>query len=144
MEQGYLYIERSPSHPGLLRLLARTSSLPPTAAGSDADPATVYVARFNDIEAARLHAFSALRRRLLDVDSGLFRVDVAEAIAVVESIALAHRRLFLDPALDDGTRRRIADRTATRRRRKALADRFWQVVGWVSVGWLFLVGLLTL
>ena len=104
----------------------------------------MYIARFNDIEAARLHAFSALRRHLLDVDSGLFRVEVTEAIAVVESIALPHRQLFLDPDLDNVSRRRIADRTTTLQRRKTLVDRLWQVVGWVSVGWLVVVALLTL
>ena len=63
MDTGFLFLQTSPSHPGLVRMLTTTEEAPNPASqgGPAADPAIRFVARFNDLDAARLHAFSALR-----------------------------------------------------------------------------------
>lgn len=141
MEPGFLHIQTSRSHPGLLRLLATSGEAPSPAADENADPAVVYVARFEDVDAARLHVIAALRHQLLDIDAGLFRVGLEEAVAAVESVGLAHRRLYLDPALDGTARRIIAGRTTERVLHRERIDRLWQAVGWVAAAWLLFLGI---
>lgn len=135
MEQGYLFVQTSRSHPGVVRVrMALDQPFP--AANRNADTAICYVARFSDIDAARLHAFSGLRRHMLDVDSGLFRVNAIEAIAVIESIALSHVRVYLDPDISQQAGGQLGRRIDVLRRRKRRADRIWQTVGWVAAAWL--------
>jgi hypothetical protein len=61
------------------------------------------------------------------VDTGLYQATALEAVAAIESIALSHRRVFLDPeiASDPGLVAGI-DRLRSRRLR---GDRTWRLVG---------------
>jgi len=94
---GYLYVETSDSHPGLARVVA--TDLPPrlSPAAEHLDPRVRYLARFDDLDAGRMHAHTALRRRLVDIEADLYRVQAIDAIAAVEASGLRHERLYLDP-----------------------------------------------
>jgi len=138
MHPGYLLTETSATHPGLARLFLAERVPPAPAAGADTE--LRHAAQFNDIDMARMHAHEMLRRRLVDIDAGLYRATALEAIAAVESIGIRHRRVFLDPALaaDPALARAIAAHRARRHRR----DRMWRLVGIAAL--LFLVARLLL
>jgi hypothetical protein len=142
VQPGYLSLETSASHPGLVRIRSlKDDGPPPLPQGADGapDPAVRLVMRYQDVDAARMHAHTALRRRLVDVNAHTYRASLVEAIAGIEAIDLPHRLIYLDPELDDPTRRAIDDRVATRRRRQALVDRIWQIVGGLAIGFLVLL-----
>ncbi len=146
MDIGFVYLQTSPSHPGLVRVLSTVGDAPNPASpdGSDADPAIRFIARFNDVDAARMHTFNALRHQLVDVENSLFRVDLTDAVAAADSVALPHRRIYLDPDLGVEAIARIEDETARRRRRGLLADQAWRLVGWLAIAWLVLLAINTL
>lgn len=129
MRSGYLLLETSASHPGLVRLFI-AESLPPLP-GPAADPELRHAVRFEDITVARMHAHERLRRRLVDIDAGLYRAGALEAVAAVEAIDLSHRRAYLDPALatDPALEPAIATLIARRQRR----DRLWEWVGMAAL-----------
>ncbi|MEZ5594020.1 MAG: hypothetical protein R3F53_26310 [Gammaproteobacteria bacterium] len=66
-----------------------------------------YIARFRDIDAARMHFHNALSRTLVDIDSGLYRVPLADAIATIEASDLRHERIWLDPDLPASTLQQV-------------------------------------
>ncbi len=138
MQEGYLIIETNAEHPGLVRI--RTSEAPPPETGpgpgDPTGPHIRYIARFNDLSAAQMHTHIRLRHRLVDVDAGLYRCDPVTAIAAIQSLALGHRQVFLDPDLagDEALEKTIAKH----HRRHRLADRIWQVVGIFAVLFLLL------
>lgn len=139
METGNLIIETRASHPGLVRILTSTS-VPPddSVLASETQPVIRYMAHFNDLDTARMHAFSALKRHLVDVDAALFQTSVEEAVAVVESIGLRHRRLYLDPELAEHSGAEIERRTEQLRANLKRREAVWQWVGWIALGWLAL------
>ncbi|MFM1892067.1 MAG: hypothetical protein RLZ44_1144 [Pseudomonadota bacterium] len=141
MQPGYLSLETSASHPGLVRIRSLPDGPPPLPQGPGLapDPAVRLVMRYQDLDAARMHAHSALRRRLVDVDAGTYRASLEEAVAGIEAIDLSHRLIYLDPDLDATTRRAIDARIAARRQRQALVDRIWQIVGGLAIGFLVLL-----
>jgi hypothetical protein len=143
MDTGFLFLQTSPSHPGLVRILTTTAEAPNPASrdGPAADPPIRFVARFNDLDAARLHAFSALRRHLVDLDAGLFRVGIIDAIAAVDSIRLPHRLMFLDPGLSAEEKSLLTARIGRHRRRGRRADQAWRLVGWIAIAWLVLLAI---
>ena len=146
MQSGLLIIESSLSHPGLVRIRAMVGPVPAGAfsEGPSADPSIRYVVRFNDLDAARLHAFTALRYHLVDLDLGLFRVPLETAVAKVESIALPHSLVHFDPDLRNQSGERIALQVAKFRRRHEVRDLLWQIVGWIAAAWLLSWALLGL
>ncbi len=139
MNAGFLCLETSASHPGLVRLRKVASAPPPPTAGTD--PAVRLVVRFNDLEAARMHAHNALRRRLVDADAGTYRATLEEAVAGIEAIDLSHRRVYLDPQIDAASRAAIEAGVQRRRRRMARADLLWQIAGGLGIGLLALLAL---
>lgn len=134
MHSAYLLLETSASHPGLARLFI-AETLPPLP-GPAADPELRHAVRFTDIDVARMHAHELLRRRLVDIDAGLYQAGPLEAVAAVESIDLSHRRAYLDPALanDPALKTAIATLIARRLRR----DRLWEWVGMAALGLLLI------
>jgi hypothetical protein len=140
MQLGYLSIETSLSHPGLIRLIATTTQPPDTSShdGPAADPAIRYVARFHDLDAARMHAFAALKSHVVDLENDLYRADVTEAIAVLEGMDLRHERLFLDPDLQSRAGTEIARRVARIRHRQQVIDRIWTTLGVIAFLWMLL------
>jgi hypothetical protein len=138
VRSGYLYVETHSLRPHLVRI-AMSERQPALPEPSDDAPRRIrYVARFGDSDAALMHAHTLLRRRLADAEAGLYRTDLVRAIAAVESLALGHRRLYLDPALAADTCaaiRTAADRLVRRRRR---IDRICYGVGYGALLWLLL------
>ncbi|MBT8430792.1 MAG: hypothetical protein KJN79_12845, partial [Gammaproteobacteria bacterium] len=75
-----------------------------------------------------------LRRRLIDLDTRLYRVPPERAIAAVESLDLKHRRTYLDSEFSDESRSAIASLTeGLRSQRRAWATIF-QTLGYIGIG----------
>lgn len=131
MRQGYLLIETHPDFPGRVRLLS--ADRPPTdpmetaPGGSPGRPHIRYAALFNGLDVALMHAHTALRRGLIDIDAHLYQADPTRAVAAVEAIALQHRRVYLDPDLAADPL--LAAEIARRRRRLRRRDRVWNGIG---------------
>ena len=66
---GYLSLYSDPGRPGVVRVVSAREA--PPGLPAPADPRLRYVARFEDLDAARMHLHEALRRGLVDVDAGL-------------------------------------------------------------------------
>lgn len=136
MEEGYLIIETSPEHPGLVRI--RKAEVPPGKQDTEAqtDPQIRYVARFNDLSAAQMHVHTELRHELVDADAGLYRSDPVTAVAAAQSVALRHRQIYLDPELAGNDALDAA--IETRRWHHRLAERIWQAVGVLAIAFLLI------
>lgn len=127
MYSGYLVIEIHSSHPGLVRVF-ETSTFPrPPSLAYHKNPRVLYGAHFDDLSAGHMHAHTALRRRLLNVDDGLYRVDPITAVAAVDASTLSHYRVYLNPELEADPR--LGAAIAEKRSRHRLADRIWRAVG---------------
>lgn len=124
---GYLYLQTHSQHPGLVRFLSASRS--PTPEHAENGARIRYIARFQDIDAARMHVQNALHRRLVDLDARMYRTSLAQAIAVVEADNLSHKRTWIDPDLDPAELREANRLTVSRRARIRRWDRFWQAVG---------------
>jgi hypothetical protein len=137
MHGGYLIVETSDAHPDWVRLY--TSEHPPDHHGGGdppSGPVARYTAYFDDLSAARMHAHELLRRRLVDVDAGVYRSTVIEAVAAVDSLALAHRRVYLDPGLEAGSA--LTERIEGLRARRLRGERTWRVIGYAAVALLLI------
>jgi hypothetical protein len=134
--RGYLYLQTHPEHPGLVRFLIAERN--PDLNRADAGAEIRYIARFNDVDAARMHVQNALHGRLIDLDARIYRTGLAEAIAVVEADNLSHERIWIDPALDAQTMQRVEQLTAQGRARIRRWDRVWQTVGYFFLAFLAL------
>jgi len=128
---GFLYVETSTSHPGLVRLRWAERPPPLPDLGAHPDPELRYCAYFRDIDAARMHAHAQLRRLLLDIDSGLYRTTPVRAVAVIKSIDLYHGRVFLDPRLNADLDLESSVRSIEARRRTISG--IWEWVGWAAL-----------
>ena len=133
MQSGYLAIETHRDRPGIVRLVLSTEA-PDPAPATHAVRRLRYIARFNDREAALMHTHQILRRRLIDLDTRLYRVPPERAIAAVESLDLKHRRTYLDSEFSDESRSAIASLTeGLRSQRRAWATIF-QTLGYIGIG----------
>ncbi|NCA70421.1 MAG: hypothetical protein EOM91_09975 [Sphingobacteriia bacterium] len=130
---GYLIVETRSDQPGLVRLyadrrppriVARTSTEP-------TQPWVRYVAAFDALQVALMHAQTALADRLIDLDAGLYRADPTLAVAAVDAIDLAHRQVHLDPVIAADPN--LFSEIARRRRRRRLIDRIWTAVGVIAL-----------
>ena len=103
-----------------------------------------YVARFNDGDAALMHTHELLRRRLVDVDARLYRADLELAVAAIESLGLAHKRVYLDPGFERQQRSEIARRTLRFRHRRQIRDRVFTYIGYLGIALLLVHVLLSM
>lgn len=133
MRQAYLAIETHLDRPGFVRLFLAEHS-PAPAAGDSGQPQVRYVARFNDSEAALMHAHEYLKRRLIDPDSRLYRASLELAVAAVEAVELRHRRIFLDPFLDDKSLEVIDAEQQRLMRIQERKRRFFEAMGYIGIG----------
>jgi hypothetical protein len=85
-----------------------------------------------------MHAHTALSRRLIDVDSGLYRVEPVTAIAAIDAIDLRHHRVYLDPALASDPA--LTTQIEHRRARLRWRNRIWTFIGILAVIVLLLLG----
>jgi hypothetical protein len=138
MDSGYLYLQTHADHPGMVRFLI-SDRLP--SQGSNPPLRVSYIARFHDVESARMHVQNSLRHRLIDIDEHLYRVDLIDAIAVVAADNLGHEEIWIDDALAAAEYDEIRSRTAILRDRQRRSDEIWQ---WIGTGALvfLLIGLL--
>jgi hypothetical protein len=125
-------VETHDDRPGLSRLVL--SEVPPSTTPPDGPTRIRYTARFNDSEAALMHAHEILKRRLLDPDAHLYRVPVEHAIAATESIRLRHRDVYLDGELTDRSRREIERLKAQFCERQQRKDRLFDTLGYIGLG----------
>ena len=133
MKSGYLSIETHQDRPGLVRLLA-TSEQPEAASGVQAVRRIRYIARFGDREAALMHTHEILKRRLLDLDTHLYRVPLEQAIGAIESLDLNYRRIYLDGDLSVQTTKAMQAWTSRFRNRHNRWDRLFEALGYVGLG----------
>lgn len=143
MESGLLSIETSANHPGLIRIRAVVDGVHPASTHMESardDAEKRMVLHFQDVYAARMHAHQALRRHLVDIDTGVYRVTLVEAIACLQAIGLRHRSEYLDPKLTEQMLSDIAKRVKSKRKHAATIDRIWQIVGGLAVAFLVLLG----
>ena len=145
METGYLFVESSPTHPGIVRIriaASNSAEIPDLPALSPTDDGVVrLVARFRDVEAARMHAHEALRRRLLDPENRTYRAEVNEVLAAIDAIGLQHQRVYRDPDLSAADLANIEGRVAAIQRHAMYVDRAWQIVGGLAVAFLVLLAM---
>ncbi len=144
MNTGYLCISTHTDHPGLLRLLT-SSQVPHLPNGRDASSEIIrYGARFNDVQAALMHTHNLLRHCMLDSDARLYRVPLAQAIAAVESLGLAHERIYQDPGLEESLLAQVTLETRQLRVRRKRCNRLIEAIGYLALGILLFQALTTL
>jgi hypothetical protein len=132
MQSAYLAIETHPARPGMVRLVLAPHQPDPDSTGQ-AGRRLRYVARFNDGDAAMMHTHELLRRRLVDLDARLYRVSCELAVAAIESLGLAHKRVYLDPEFEHRQRSEIAQRTLRFRHKRQLKERVFNYVGYMGI-----------
>ena len=101
MRSGYLYLETRDDHPGLVRV-RKTTELPSTQQG-EGDAQIRAISSYQDVDAAAMHVHEHLKRHLRDVDSHLYEVSLAEALAALRTLSLTCRMVWTDPAIDQET-----------------------------------------
>jgi len=130
---GYLSIETHDEYRGLIRFVL-SDRQPDPEPTLHSTRRIRYIARFNDNAAGLMHAHEILKRRLVDPDGHIYRVPMERAIAAVESLGLAHRRIYLDADFSADTKAQIevlADQYRARQRR---LETFFQTLGYIGVG----------
>jgi len=133
VQSGFLAIETHRDRPGIVRLVLSTEA-PDPAPAAHADRRLRYIARFNDREAALMHTHEILRRRLIDLDTHLYRVPPERAIAAVESLDLKHRRTYLDSEFSDESRSAIASLAERLRSQRRAWATLFQTLGYIGIG----------
>ena len=136
MRAGYLYLQTHSDHPEMIRVLTSEHS-PHNELGQP--PTTIpYIARFNDLDAAKMHFHNELRRKLVNIDANLYRVPLAEAIATIEAEELRHQRVWIDPALSASALNQVETITAQQQKRHRRKNIIWRAVGVIAIFWLLL------
>lgn len=133
MESGYLGVEVNDQRPGFVRIMV-SERLPkgPDSPSGDG-PRLRYAARFNDRDAALMHTHEILKRRLVDADVHLYRVDEERAIAAIESLGLRHRDVFLDPSMSDATKQAIDAARRELVRQRETRDQIFTILGYAGI-----------
>ncbi len=131
--EGYLVVETRADRTGLVRVYAehRPPIPSPEQSTDPQQPRVRYVASFPALHVARMHAQTALRRYMVDAETGLYRVDPVTAIAAVEAIDLSHRRVYLDPDLASDPN--LSEQVERRRKLHLWRNRFWTGVGLLGI-----------
>jgi hypothetical protein len=101
MRPGYLYLETRDDHPDMVRVRMSTE-LPSTQQGEEGASIRC-ISSYMDIDAAAMHVHEHLRRHLVDIDTHLYKVSLAEALAALETLSLTCRIVWTDPAIDQQT-----------------------------------------
>ncbi|MGF1547778.1 MAG: hypothetical protein ACFCUG_10665 [Thiotrichales bacterium] len=141
IHSGFLSVQTHREHPGLV--FVAHSEQPPLA--DDSENATVetwFVAEFEDIEAARMHAHEALKRSGAGTD--LFRTDIITAIAAIDAIILPHRRAYIAHTLSPQDHAAIEQATRALGQRHRSLNKLGNLVGKLAIGLLVGYSLLTL
>lgn len=132
MSPGYLSIQTHDAHPGRVRILV-SAQRPAVEPDPRTTPRIRYTARFNDCDTALMHTHEFLKRRLLDPDAHLYRIDLAQAIAAVESVDLRRHDVYWDPRISDDTRAEITLNVSVNQARLRRKERFFQALGYIGI-----------
>lgn len=135
MKPGYLIVETNPRKPNFVRIAVLPTN-PETVPVDSEGPRIVFVSRFNDADAALMHTHAVLRRRLVDIDAGLYRAPADQAIAAVQAVDLRHREVYLDPDLSAALGERIEALQARLIRRKQRTKKVFETVGYIALAML--------
>jgi len=101
MQAGYLSLETRDDRPGMVRF-CRSIEFPDTERqGGEAGIRAI--ASYKDLDAAEMHVHDHLRHHLVDIDSHLYDVSLAEALAALHSLSLTNRVEWIDPSVDSET-----------------------------------------
>lgn len=134
MHSGFLFIETNRQRPDLVRIGMADRPMKVPEGPEDNVPRRIrYVARYNDADAALMHVHTLLRRQIVDVDAGLYRVKAEQAIAAAESLGLFHERLFMDPALGDAALIWIENQAEVLERRRQIRDKLLYLFGYIAL-----------
>jgi hypothetical protein len=136
MQSGFLFVETNARHPGMVRIRGAAQDPTPIGDGLRAGhgPRVRLVVRFLDLDAARMHAHTELRRRLIDADAGTYRASLVEAVAALDAIQLDHRLIYRDPDISTEDAAAIASLVRARHKQQAWQDKAWQIVGGLGIG----------
>ncbi len=143
MDQGYLYLETRPEQPGTVRL--HHSDTPPARHGAGYANGIRYVARFSNGLVAQMHVHNTLKRKLLDLNTRVYQVELAEAIAAIEAEDLKHTRVWIDPALDTAVLQQIDIFMLANQQHQQRTDRLFKIAGGIGIALLlftFIVGMI--
>lgn len=134
MRSGYLYLETRDDHPDMVRVRMSTE-LPSTQQG-EAGASIRAISSYQDLEAAAMHVHEHLKRHLVDIDSHLYRVSLAEALAALRTLSLTCRVVWTDPAIDQETldaRDAFIEKHKSARRHR---DVWVRIIIWIAVAML--------
>lgn len=131
MNAGYLYLETHPDYPELIRV--SVSSENPVQEAHEDGVQLRYAARFRDRDAARMHLHECLRHRLVDVDKGLYRCSLLDAMAVIEAEDLSHERVWIDHTLEQASIEQFEKDAEQRQQHSRLVEKIWRLVGIVAL-----------
>ena len=142
MRRGYLLIETRADRPGLVRVFGtETETEPAPTFPQRADlPRLRYCAYFHDLDAALMHIHEPLRRRLVDIDQRLYRVDPLDAVAAAQSVGLRYWQTYIDAELADDPK--LAELVTSKRQRRKRFQLLWNIVGILAILLLLLKPLL--
>lgn len=127
MRSGYLYVTTHTAQPGTVSLGIADQQPLPEQFGDGLH--LHYVARFNDVEAARMHAHEVLKRKLVDIDAHRYRASLVQALVAVEAVELRHERVWQDPGLAWEDLHTVTTGARARHYRHLYKDKIWQLVG---------------
>jgi hypothetical protein len=131
MKTGFLTLTTHPDHPGLVRAQVR-DELPEVSTQQDGSEIR-YIARFSDGEAALMHVQNSMHAYLEVLESRIYRRSLGQMIACVEADGLEHKRIWMDPTLDEKSLQQIAHETQKRARARRRGERVWQIVGYLAL-----------
>ncbi len=142
MERGYLYVETRADYPDRVRILS--STLEPQPPYDQDGSRIVYIARFDDLDAARMHVHNALRHQLLDINYATYRATPAETVAAIEADSLRHHRVWIEPQLAAAQLEQIEARAGQMRYQWRRHERYWYMVGAAAILLLLLLNALVI
>lgn len=137
MNSGYLYLETHTDYPGLVRVMS--AQLEPEVPYDRDGSQIEYIARFDDLDTARLHLHNVLRHQLENIDFHTYRVSLIQAVAALEAEPLRHHRVWIAPHLAAGSLAEIEQLTDHIHRNLRRNERIWRVVGILGISWLLLL-----
>lgn len=136
MGSGYVYLETHPDHPAHVRLL--THSKKPTLQHVSTGAKLRYIARFEDLFRGHQLVLGQLSRHIVNIDTGLFKIALFDAIAIIENTPLQAERLWLDPELKQSDLEQLRQKLDIKNQQLQNIDRRWKAVGLGFVGLLLL------
>ena len=134
MQIGFLGLITNPNFPDRLRVV--TWEKLPEKVDNKFEKNIRYIARFNDILAAKLQLHNALRHSLLDANYDLYQTTLEKAISVIESNEeLRQERIWIDSTLNKKT---IKILTVRRKQQQKRINIIIQFVGILAIALLII------